>query len=67
MCVVVSPRFHDVRFPPRVHQQCTMKSPLLLPTLVLISLYNTSGVFSMNAMHAGHALLNSAYTVCTYN
>ena len=39
MWLVVSPRLCAVRYPPRVHQQCTVKSPLLLSTLVLVSLY----------------------------
>ena len=39
MWLVVSPRSYTVRYPPRVCQQCTVKSPLLLSTLVLISLY----------------------------
>ena len=39
MWLVVSPRSYAVRTPPRVHQQCTVKFPLLLSTLVLISLY----------------------------
>ena len=39
MCVVESPRSYAVRYPPRVRHQCTVKSPLLLPTLVLLSLY----------------------------
>ena len=43
MCVVVSPRSYAVRSPPRVRQQCTVKSPLLLSTLVLISLYYRLG------------------------
>ena len=36
MYVVVSLRSHDVRFRPGLHQQCIVKSPLLLSTLVLI-------------------------------
>ena len=39
MCVVVSLRSYTVRTWLQVHQQCTVKSLLLLSTLVLISLY----------------------------
>ena len=45
MWLVVSPRSYSVRSPPRVRQQCTVKSPLLLSTLVLISLYVDYSVF----------------------
>ena len=40
MCVVVSSRSYAVRSPPRVRQQYTVKSPLLLSTFFLISLYH---------------------------
>ena len=39
MWLVVSLRSYAVRHPTRVRQQCTVKSPLLLSTLVVISLY----------------------------
>ena len=39
MWLVVSLRSYAVRYPPWVRQQCTVKSPLLLSTLVVISLY----------------------------
>ena len=41
MCVVVSPRCYAVRSRPQVRHKCIVKSPLLLSTLVLISLYNS--------------------------
>ena len=41
MCVVVSTRSYAVRTRPQVRQQCIVKSPFLLSTLVLISLYKT--------------------------
>ena len=47
MCV--SPRSYAVRTTPRVRQQCIVKSPLLLSTLVLISLY-IEQVFKMLPM-----------------
>ena len=39
MWLVVSLRSYAVRYLPRVRQQCIVKYPLLLSTLVLISLY----------------------------
>ena len=45
MCVVVSSQSYAVRSWPRVRQQCTVKFPLLLSTLVLISVYMLTETF----------------------
>ena len=58
--VVVSPRYYTVCSRPRVRQQCTMKSLLLLFTLLLISLCIINSIDDVqggSVVQAGHLLL----------